>query len=179
MFGATFHLFTHVELPLFLKRRKMVVWKSIVSLALNNCFSYRNVFQNGVNSLSKMIEKTWFFVKSSKFCILRTIRFCSNFTSMWSKYLSNNVWRDFRLPMSPLATVAGKSFNSKLTAKIDFLLGYFIVQLLMLTLEALSLSIHYLISIWTTCRWNMNKIVWFKLYKIFELIDKNWLMMFF
>ena len=33
--------------------------------------------------------------KSSKFCIIQTIRFCSNFTSMWSKYLSNNVWRDF------------------------------------------------------------------------------------
>ena len=25
------------------------------------------------------------------YCIVRTIRFCSNFTSMWSKYLSNNV----------------------------------------------------------------------------------------
>ena len=41
------------------------------------------------------------FSKSSKFCIVRTVRFCSNFTSMWSKYLSNSVWRDFRLPMSP------------------------------------------------------------------------------
>ena len=39
---------------------------------------------------------------------------------MWSKYLSNNVWRDFRLPMSALATVAGKNFNGKFTAKIDF-----------------------------------------------------------
>ena len=29
---------------------------------------------------------------------------------MWSKYLSNNVWRDFRLLMSALATVTGKSF---------------------------------------------------------------------
>ena len=32
--------------------------------------------------------------KSSKFCI---VRFCSNFTRMWSKYLSNNVWRDLSL----------------------------------------------------------------------------------
>ena len=32
-----------------------------------------------------------FFEKSSKFDIV-TIQFCSNFTSMWSKYLSN-VWR--------------------------------------------------------------------------------------
>ena len=29
-----------------------------------------------------------------------TVRFCSSFTSLWSKYISNNVWRDFRLPMS-------------------------------------------------------------------------------
>ena len=43
---------------------------------------------------------TIFLSKSSKFCIVRTIRFCSNSTSMWSKYLSNNVWRNFRLPMS-------------------------------------------------------------------------------
>ena len=45
---------------------------------------------------------------------------------MWSKYLSNNVWSDFRLPMSALATVAGKSFNGKFTAKIDFPIGYFV-----------------------------------------------------
>ena len=33
----------------------------INSLALNNCFSYRNVFQNGVNALSKMVFKIFFF----------------------------------------------------------------------------------------------------------------------
>ena len=53
---------------------------------------------------------------------------------MWSKYLSDNVWRDFRLPMSALATVAGKVVR-KFTAKIDFPIGYFILPLLMLTLE--------------------------------------------
>ena len=37
---------------------------------------------------------------------------------MWPKYLSNNVWRDFRLPMSALATVAGKSFNLNLPQKL-------------------------------------------------------------
>ena len=31
-----------------------------------------------------------------------------------------NVWRDFRLPMSSLATVKRKSFNGKFAAKIDF-----------------------------------------------------------
>ena len=36
---------------------------SIYSLASNNHYSYRNVFQNGVNSLSKMAIKTRYFVK--------------------------------------------------------------------------------------------------------------------
>ena len=49
---------------------------------------------------------------------------------MWFKHLSNNVWRDFRLSMSALATVARKSFNAKFTAKIDFPLGYFILPLI-------------------------------------------------
>ena len=37
--------------------------------------------------------------------------------------------------MSVLATVAGKCLNGKVTAKIDFPIGYFILPLLMLTLE--------------------------------------------
>ena len=54
---------------------------------------------------------------------------------MGFKYLSNNVWRDFRLPMSALATGAQKSFDGKFTAKIDFPIGHFMLPLLMLTLE--------------------------------------------
>ena len=46
-----------------------------------------------------------------------------------------NVWRDLRLPMSALATVVRKSFDGKFTAKIDFLIGNFMLSLLMLTLE--------------------------------------------
>ena len=51
-----------------------------------------------------------FLSKSSKFCIVRTIRFCSNFSSMWSKCLSTNVWRDFRLPLLAWAMVRYESF---------------------------------------------------------------------
>ena len=58
---------------------------------------------HGVNILSKMVNH--FLSKSSKFCIVWTIGFCSNFTSMWSKYLSNNVWRDFKLQMSALVII--------------------------------------------------------------------------
>ena len=35
------------------------------------------------------------------------------------------------------------------------------------------LSIHYLISIWTTYWWNLNKIVWSELYKILSFLTKN------
>ena len=38
----------------------------IDSLVLNICFSYRNVFQNGVNALSKMVLKNRLFVKKLK-----------------------------------------------------------------------------------------------------------------
>ena len=38
----------------------------ITSLALNNSFSYRNVFQNGVNSLSKMVVENAFFINNLK-----------------------------------------------------------------------------------------------------------------
>ena len=46
--------------------------------------------------------------------------------------------------MSALAMVARKSCNGKFTAKIDFPIGHFMLILLMLTLEVLSLSIHTL-----------------------------------
>ena len=57
--------------------------------------SHRNVFQNSVNSLSKIVN--YFLSKNTKFCMVRTIRLCSNFISMRFKYLTNNVWRNFRL----------------------------------------------------------------------------------
>ena len=45
------------------------------------------------------------------------VLFCFLFTSMCYKYFLRNAWRDFRLPMSALATVARKKFNGKFTAK--------------------------------------------------------------
>ena len=77
----------------------------------------------------------WFFLKFSeislaeaKFCEVWTIRFCSNFNSMWHKHSLRNVWRDFRLLTSALATVVGNSFCSKFTPKIYFPNGYFMLQ---------------------------------------------------
>ena len=54
---------------------------------------------------------------------------------MWFKNVSNNVWRDFRLPVSAFATVARKRFNGKFTAKIDSPIGHFMLPLLTLKLE--------------------------------------------
>ena len=44
-----------------------------LKLTLNNCFSHRNVFQNGVDTLSKMVNHFW--SNSSKFSIVRTYDF--------------------------------------------------------------------------------------------------------
>ena len=65
MFGATFNLVTLVGLPYFLEHKKTGSLE-IDSLALNNCFSYRNVFQNGVDTVTKMVFKSRFFVKKLK-----------------------------------------------------------------------------------------------------------------
>ena len=55
---------------------------------------------------------------------------------MWYKHILRNVWRDLRLSMSALATVAWKSvLNGKFTAKIDFPIGYIMLPLQMLTLK--------------------------------------------
>ena len=53
--------------------------------ASNICFSYRNMFQNGVDALSKIVDV--FLSKSSKFYLVRIIRKCSNFASLWHKHL--------------------------------------------------------------------------------------------
>ena len=44
----------------------------INTLASNICFSYRNMFQNGVDALSKIVDA--FLSKSSKFHLIRIIR---------------------------------------------------------------------------------------------------------
>ena len=44
----------------------------INNLASNICFSYRNMFQNGVNALPKIVDA--FLSKSSKFHLVRIIR---------------------------------------------------------------------------------------------------------
>ena len=60
----------------------------INTLASNICFSYRNIFQNGASALSKIVYA--FLSKNSKFYLVRIIRLCSNFASLWRKHLLRN-----------------------------------------------------------------------------------------
>ena len=67
MFGETFRLVTRVRLPYLMHVWYIEIWylKSNIS-TLNNCSSYRNVFQDGVQVLSKLALKTRLFVKKNK-----------------------------------------------------------------------------------------------------------------
>ena len=115
----------------------------------------------------------FFFVKKLKIsCSLDHTILFQFYEHVVQTFFLRNVWRDFRLSMSALATVTRKSSNSKFTVKIDFPIGHFMLPLLMLILEDQSFSIHYLIGVWTTCWWNLNQVVWSKLYKILSFLTK-------
>ena len=84
--------------------------------------------QNGVKDLLKMVFKNLGFLsKSQEFSTYVTIQFVSNFASILFTYVSNDVWRDFRLPVSEFATIAWKSFDGKFTTKIDFPIEHFML----------------------------------------------------
>ena len=74
----------------------------INTLASNICFSYINMFQNGVDALSKIVDAFW--SKSSKFYLVWIIRKCSNFASLWHNHLLRNYKWHFRLSMSAFST---------------------------------------------------------------------------
>ena len=57
----------------------------INTLASNIWFSYRNIVQNGVDALPKIVDA--FLSKSSNFHLVQIIRQCSNFVSLWHKHL--------------------------------------------------------------------------------------------
>ena len=139
MFGTTLNLVALVGLPYVfgtLKDGRL----TINSLPLNDCFSYRNILQNGVKPLSKMVLKFPVFCRKIQILYISdqstlVYRFCSNFASMWSKYISNTVWKKLRLMVSAFPTVERNSFNGKFTVKVDFPIGHFMLPLMTLTLE--------------------------------------------
>ena len=85
--------------------------------------------------------------------------------------------------MSPLATVARKSFNGKFTAKIDFPIGHFMLPLLMLTpggadIESLK-SFHTIFDMYLDhilVKFKQNRVVQTK--QNLHLLTKKWLTIF-
>ena len=68
--------------------------------AVSNCFRDRNIFQNDVDSLSK-IDDT-FLTKSWTLHLIQIIQLCSNFASLWYRNLLWYYKENFRLPMTAL-----------------------------------------------------------------------------
>ena len=80
--------------------------------------------------------------------------------------------------MSALATVAGKSFNGKFTAKIDFSIGYFIFYIADTDIRSLK-SLHTLFDRYldhTLVKFEQNHMV--RIIQNFEPFDKRWLTIF-
>ena len=128
------------------------------------------------NILSKMVngfKELVFLSKSSIFC---TVHFRLYELVQISPACCPNTYQIMygeTLDFQCQHVLAQKSFNGKFTAQMDLPIGHFKLPLLTLTLKVWSLSIHYLISIWTTCWWNLNRIVWYERYKILSLLANN------
>ena len=97
------------------------------TLASNICFSYRNMFQNGVHALSKIVYA--FLSKSSKFHLVRIIRKCSNFARLWHKHLLRNYKWHFRLPMSAFATAISNILSKHQLFTLNFAFKLFHVSI--------------------------------------------------
>ena len=99
----------------------------INTLAANICFSYRNMFQNGVDALSKIVDA--FLSKSLNFYLVWIIRKCSNFASLWHKHLLRNYKWHFRLPMSAFATAIWKTLLKHQLLTLNFAFKLFHVSI--------------------------------------------------
>ena len=97
------------------------------TLTLNICVSYRNMFQNGVDALSKIVDA--FLSKSSKFHLVRIIRKYSNFASLWHKHLLRNYKWLFILPMSAFATAKWNILSKHQLFTLNFAFQLFHVSI--------------------------------------------------
>ena len=140
----------------------------INTLASNICFSYRNMFQNGVDALSKIVDT--FLSKSSKFYLVRIIRKCSNFASLWHKHLLRNYKWDFRLPMSAFAMATYRNINF---SHLILRSSSFMFPLLLIIVEVKNTICNSLITMFNTSWRNLIKIGWSELYKILSFFTKT------
>ena len=140
--------------------------------ASNICFSYRNMFQNGVDALSKIVDA--YLSKNSTFYLVRIIRQWSNFASLWHKHLRNYKWH-FRLPMSAFAFERQYEIPYR---NIDFShlilrSSSFMFPLLLITVEVKNTICNSLITMFTTSWRNLIKTGWSELYKILSFFTKS------
>ena len=89
------------------------------TLASNICFSYRNMFQNGVDALSKIVDA--FLSKSSKFYLVWII--------LWHKHLLRNYKCHFRLLMSEFATAVWNTLSKHQLFTLNFAFKLFHVSI--------------------------------------------------
>ena len=146
-----------------------VFW--FIPLASNICFSYRNMFQDGVDALSKIVDA--FFSKSSKFYLVLIIRKCSHFASLWHKQLLRNYKWHFRLPMSAFATAIWNTLSKHqlFTLHVSFQLFHVsnpIDNCRSQKYHLLFLN-RLLITMFTTSWRNLIKIRWSELNKILRV----------
>ena len=85
------------------------------------------MFQNGVDALSKIVDA--FLSKSSKFYLVWSIRKCSNFASLWHKYLFRNYKWHFRLPMPAFATAIWNTLSKHQLSTLNFAFQLFHVSI--------------------------------------------------
>ena len=143
----------------------------INSLASNICFSYRNMFQNGVDALSKIVDA--FLSKSSKFHLVRIIRKCSNFASLWHKHLLRNYKWHFRLPMSAFATTIWNALSKHELFTLNFAFKLFHVSTAIDNVEVKNTICNSLITMFTTSWRNLIKIGWSELHIILSFFTKS------
>ena len=125
-----------------------------------------------------LIKTRVFFVKKLKFFVVLTIRFRSYFTSMWYKQFLTNVCSDFRLLMSALAAVAGKSFNSNFYCKNLFSHRVFYITIADADIGSLKF-LHTLFDKYLDhmlVKFDQNRMV--GTVQNFDLFDKKWLTIF-
>ena len=111
---------------------------------------------------------TIFCQKSTKFCIVRTLWFYSNFTSMWSKYTNQIILINNSISNGKIKCPIGKSI---LAANLP--LKLFRATVAYADIGSLK-SLHtFLKNVCTIYKWNLNKIVLSKLHEIRRFLTKK------
>ena len=128
-------------------------------LTSNHCFSYRDIFQNGVNALWKLddafLTKNW----KSLFGLFNNVQILLA-CGIHTYYGITNGISDFRCQH---LHVLDRLLRSR----------FFIFPLLLLTVEVQNTICNSLLTIVTTSLQNLNKIGWCQLHKICIYLTKN------